>query len=95
MLEISLKKEEKMPDNHNLKYQTKYNHKLEPQTKHNCKSKETEKAVASLGETGSEILDRLAEGESFGGVIGNDDEEEDDKSNVVEQDMEIEMEFDD
>ena len=55
---------------------------------------ETEKAVASLGETGSEILDRLAEGESFGGVIGDDDEE-DEKSNVVKQEIQIEMEFDD
>ena len=51
-------------------------------------------AVASLGETGSEILDRLAEGESFVGVIGDDDEE-DDKSNVVKQEIQIGMEFDD
>ena len=56
--------------------------------------KETEKAVESLGETGSEILDRLAEGVSFGGVIGDDDEE-DEKSNVVKQEIQIEMEFDD
>ena len=58
---------------------------------------ETEKAVASLGGTGSEILDRLAEGESFDGIIGDDDEEEEeeDKSNVVKQEMQIEMEFDD
>ena len=55
---------------------------------------ETEKAVASLGETGSEILDRLAEGESFGGVFGNDDEE-DEKSSIVKKEIQIEMEFDD
>ena len=57
---------------------------------------ETERAVASVAETGSEILNRLAEGESFGGVIVDDDEEEeeDDKSNVVKQEMEIEMKFD-
>ena len=54
--------------------------------------RETERAVASLGETGSDILNRLAEGEIFGGVI----DDEDDQSKVVKkEEMEIEMTFDD
>ena len=53
---------------------------------------ETERAVASLGETGSDILNRLAEGESFGSVI----DDEDDQSKVVKkEEMEIEMTFED
>ena len=53
---------------------------------------ETERAVASLGETGSDILNRLAEGQTFGGVI----DDEDDQSKVVKkEEMEIEMTFDD
>ena len=53
---------------------------------------ETERAVASLGETGSDILNRLVEGEIFGGVI----DDEDDQSKVVKkEEMEIEMTFDD
>ena len=54
--------------------------------------RETERAVASLGETGSDILNRLAEGQTFGGVI----DDEDDQSKVVKkEEMEIEMTFDD
>ena len=53
---------------------------------------ETERAVASLGETGSDILNRLVEGQTFGGVI----DDEDDQSKVVKkEEMEIEMTFDD
>ena len=53
---------------------------------------ETERAVASLGETGSDILNRLTEGQTFGGVI----DDEDDQSKVVKkEEMEIEMTFDD
>ena len=52
---------------------------------------ETERIVASLGETGSDILNRLAEGQTFGGVI----DDEDDQSKVVKkEEMEIEMTFD-
>ena len=53
---------------------------------------ETERAVASLGETGSDILNRLAEGEMFGGVI--DDDEDDQLKDVKKEEMEIEMTFD-
>ena len=54
---------------------------------------ETERAVASLGETGSDILKRLAEGEMFGGVIHDD--EDDQSKDVKKEEMEIEMTFDD
>ena len=54
---------------------------------------ETERAVASLGETGSDILNRLVEGEMFGGVI--DDDEDDQLKDVKKEEMEIEMTFDD
>ena len=54
--------------------------------------RETERAVASLGETGSDILNRLVAGESFGCVIVDDDEG--DQSKVVKQEMEIEMKYD-
>ena len=55
--------------------------------------RETERAVASLGETGSDILNRLVEGEMFGGVI--DDDEDDQLKDVKKEEMEIEMTFDD
>ena len=53
--------------------------------------RETEKAVSSLGETGSDILNRLAEGEIFGGVI---DDEDDQSKVVMKGKMEIKMTFD-
>ena len=52
---------------------------------------ETEIMVAGLGgETGSDILNRLASGQILGSVIDVDDE-----SKVVKEEMEIEMHFDD
>ena len=50
---------------------------------------ETETAVGSIAETGSEILDRLAAGQ----VIGNVEDDEEPK--VKKEEIEVEMDFDD